>query len=192
MEKSEFKTKLPQAGSSQAVNPALGSYPEKDRVAESGRKDSGGDQSHLGRKASKMPQIVLTPSRLDVKTKSRRFSTASVAELRSPRSSISEVSSVDSAATTKHYNTWKQHSIQELSYLKKVMEEALKSCKEEVEKMEKACLIQKNVSKDIKIGIRVLEGQLEKLESHLEGYDEMLRGYSDAFFEQILGSERKE
>ena len=39
---SELKTKLPQAGTSPAVNPAHGSYLEKDQVAVSGRKDSGG------------------------------------------------------------------------------------------------------------------------------------------------------
>ena len=139
----ELNTKLPQAGSSSAVNPVHGSYQEKDRVAVSGRADSGGDQIHFEQKTSTLPRIVVTPARLDV-TKSRRFSTTSVAELKSPHDSISDVSSVDSAATTKHYNTWKKQANEDLAFLKKALQEALECCTGEVRKMENASLIQKN------------------------------------------------
>ena len=113
-----------------------------------------------------------------------------MAELKSPHDSISDVSSVDSAGTTKNYNTWKKQANQDSAFLKKALQEALKCCKGEVKKMENACLIQKNVSKDIKKGIPVLKEKMADIERHLKQYDEMLTGYSDAFFEEILEGRR--
>ena len=134
------------------------------------------------------------PSRLEVPvTKSRRFSTTSVAELKSPHDTISEVSSVDSAATTKHYNTWQKQAQEDLAFTKKALEGALETCRKEIKKMEDACLIQKNVSKDIKNGIPVLKEKLEEMERHFGYYNEHITGYSDASFEDILkGRKRRE
>jgi hypothetical protein len=99
--------------------------------------------------------------------------------------------SIASDATAKSYERWKQQFKEDRAYAKKEMNNAVTKIRDQLTKIKAAIDKQKNVSRDIKNSVPIIEKQLKTLDWHHKDLDRGFEESGELWLEEIHERKKK-